>query len=116
MPKKQTLTITSTAIRHMPQFSRLLTIPLDKIAPWKIDQTTVVEASVNGVNLGRRSIKRWDNRDCWWIDLLDPLCQKAKIHTGDEVELTISSHRKLCLRNFNNYSLKTNRQNRVGTR
>ena len=89
MPKKQTLTITSTAIRHMPQFSRLLTIPLDKIAPWKIDGTTVVEASVNGIDLGRRSLKRWDDRDCWWIDLPDPLCQKAKIDTGDEVELTI---------------------------
>ncbi|HEY6804385.1 MAG TPA: YdeI/OmpD-associated family protein [Pyrinomonadaceae bacterium] len=90
MPKKKTLTVSSTVTRHMPQFSRLVTIPLDVIAPWKIDQTTVIEGTVNGVDLGRRSLKRWDDRNCWWIDLPDPLCKKAKIDDGDEVELTIS--------------------------
>lgn len=89
MPKKKTLTVTSKVIRHMPQFSRLATIPLDKVAPWKLDQTIVVEGTVNGVEFGRRSMKRWDDHNCWWIDLPDPLCKKAKIDTGDEVELKI---------------------------
>ena len=88
--KKKTLTINSTVTRHMPQFARLVTIPLDVVAPWKIDQTTVVEGTINGVELGRRSLKRWDDRNCWWIDLPDPLCKKAKIDDGDRVELTIS--------------------------
>jgi hypothetical protein len=89
MPKNKTLTITTTVTRHMPQFSRLATIPLDKVAPWKLDQTTVVEGTINGVEFGRRSLKRWDDRNCWWIDLPDALCKKAKIDTGDEVELNI---------------------------
>ena len=72
----------------MPQFSRLATIPLDKIK-WKLSGTTTVEGTINGVDLGRRSLKRWDERNCWWIDLPEPLCKKAKIETGDEVTLTI---------------------------
>ena len=89
MPKKKTLTVASKVIRHMPQFSRLATIPLEQVASWNLDQTTVVEGTVNGVDFGRRSMKRWDDRNCWWIDLPDSLCKKAKIDTGDNVELQI---------------------------
>ena len=89
MYKKKTLKVTSTVIRHHPQFSRLVTIPLDKVAPWKLENTTVVEGTINGVELGRRSLKRWDERQCWWIDLPDPLCKKVKIDVGDEVELNL---------------------------
>ena len=72
----------------MPQFSRPATIPLDKIK-WKLSGTTTVEGAINGVDLGRRSLKRWDGRNCWWIDLPEQLCKKAKLETGDEVTLTI---------------------------
>jgi len=90
MSKKKALKITSTVIRHMPQFARLVTIPLDVVAPWKLNQTTVVEGTINGIDLGRRSMKRWDERQCWWIDLPDPLCKKVKIDVGDEVELNLT--------------------------
>ena len=76
-------------IRHHPQFSRLVTIPLDKVASWKLTGTTTVEGTINDIELGRRSLKRWDERKCWWIDLPDPLCKKAKLETGDSVKLTI---------------------------
>lgn len=82
-------TVSSQVTRHHPQFSRLVTIPLDKIAPWKLTATTTVEGTINGTDLGRRSLKRWDDRNCWWIDLPDPLCKKAKIEVGDSVKLTI---------------------------
>ena len=90
MPKPTPIDVTSTVIRHNPQFSRLVTIPLDKVAPWKLDQTTVVDGTINGIDLGRRSMKRWDERQCWWIDLPDPLCKKVKIDVGDKVELNLT--------------------------
>jgi hypothetical protein len=62
MPKQ--IKVTSKVIRHHPQFSRLVTIPLDVVAPWKIEHTTVIEGTINGVDLGRRSLKRWDDRHC----------------------------------------------------
>ena len=83
------IVVTSTVIRHHPQFSRLVTIPLEKIAPWKLTGTTTVEGTINDAELGRRSLKRWDERECWWIDLPEPLCKKAKLETGDTVKLTI---------------------------
>lgn len=83
------IAVTTTVTRHNPQFSRLVTIPLAKVAPWKLTGTTVVEGTINDTPLGRRSLKRWDERECWWIDLPDPLCKKAKIEEGDEVRLVI---------------------------
>ena len=83
------ITVTTTVTRHMPQFSRLVTVPLGTVAPWKLTGTTVVEGTINDTPLGRRSLKRWDERECWWIDLPDPLCKKAKIDMGDEVKLVI---------------------------
>ena len=85
----KTIQVVSTVIRHNPQFARLVTIPIAKIAVWKLDQTTVIEGTLNGFELGRRSLKRWDDRNCWWIDLPDALCKKAGVDTGDEVKLAI---------------------------
>ena len=89
MPKPKQITITSTVTRHHPQFARLVTIPLDTVAPWKLSDTTVIEGTINDTELGRRSLKRWDDRKCWWIDLPEPLCKRAKLETGDEVTLKI---------------------------
>jgi hypothetical protein len=86
---KKQISVVTKVIRHNPQFSRLVTIPLDRIKPWKLTGTTTVEGTINDTDLGRRSLKRWDERNCWWIDLPEPLCKKAKIETGDEVKLTI---------------------------
>ena len=83
------IVVTSKVIRHHPQFSRLVTIPLETIAPWKLEGTTTIEGKINETELGRRSLKRWDERKCWWIDLPEPLCNKAKVDTGDTVKLTI---------------------------
>jgi hypothetical protein len=89
MSKPKQIAVTTTVTRHNPQLSRLVTISLAEIAPWKLTNTTVVEGKINDTELGRRSLKRWDDRQCWWIDLPEPLCKKAKVDTGDKVTLTI---------------------------
>jgi hypothetical protein len=89
MAKPKHIEVTSTVIRHTPQLSRLVTIPVETILPWKIEQATVIEGTINGVDLGRRSLKRWEDRQCWWIDLPEPLCKKAKLEIGDQVQLVI---------------------------
>lgn len=86
---KKQISVVTTVIRHNPQFSRLVTIPLAQIDPWNLTGTTTVEGTINDTDLGRRSLKRWDERKCWWIDLPEPLCKKAKIDTGDEVKLIL---------------------------
>jgi hypothetical protein len=75
--------------RHHPELSRLVTIPLATVAKWGLTTTTTIEGSINGAPFGRRSIKRWDERQCWWIDLPDPLCRKAGVEVGDKVQLEL---------------------------
>jgi hypothetical protein len=84
-----TLNAAATVERKFPQLPRFICIPFRKVAPWGIDSTTTVEGTINGVETGRRSLKRWDDRNCWFIELPEPLCRKAKIETGDRVKLSL---------------------------
>lgn len=72
-----------------PGLPRFVCIAIDKVDPWNLDATTTVEGTLNGVDIGRRSLQRWDDRACWWIDLPEPLCRKAKVETGDTVHLNL---------------------------
>jgi hypothetical protein len=87
MPKP--INVTALVERKYEQFPRFVCIPLAKVAPWKLDATTTVEGTINGVDIGRRSLKRWDDRKCWWIDLPEPVCRKAGVGTGDKVQLSL---------------------------
>jgi hypothetical protein len=60
-----------------------------KVDPWKLQGTTTVEVTLNGVNIGRRSLKRWDDRDCWFMDLADAVCRKANVDTCVRVQLSL---------------------------
>lgn len=80
----------NTVVEHKHQgLPRFVCMTFDSIAPWKLDRTTTVEGTLNGVDLGRRSLKRWDDRVCWWMDLPDSLCRKAGVETGDQVKLSL---------------------------
>ncbi|MFQ5526922.1 MAG: hypothetical protein ACE5GX_11770 [Thermoanaerobaculia bacterium] len=49
----------ATVERHHPQMARCVVIPASVVARWKLEGTTVVEGTLNGIPLGRRSLKRW---------------------------------------------------------
>ena len=79
----------SAVSRHHPQMPRLVTAPWDAVARWKLAGTTTVQAALNGADIGRRSLKRWDEKRCWWIDLPEPVCRKLKLDVGDEVDVEL---------------------------
>lgn len=84
-----TLRVKTVVERHHPGLPRLVTIPLTTVAKWGLEHTTTIEGTLNGTAIGRRSIKRWDDRKCWWIDLPDPLCRKARVEVGDRVNVEL---------------------------
>jgi hypothetical protein len=84
-----TLNVTSTIEHKHEGLPRFVCIPMSKVDPWKLQGTTTVEVTMNGVNIGRRSLKRWDDRGCWWMDLADAVCRKAKVETGDRAKLSL---------------------------
>lgn len=80
---------TSVVERKYPQLPRFVCIPRAKLAQWKLTSTVTIEGSINGYELGRRSLKLWADRDSWWIDLPETLCRKANIETGGRVHLRL---------------------------
>ncbi len=80
--------LTAVIARKDPRLPRFVVVPSPVIAPWKLSQTTVVEGTLNGHDLGRRSLKKWDDRR-WFIELPQPLCERAKVDTGSRIALAI---------------------------
>jgi hypothetical protein len=89
MDTPKEISVLTKVMRHQSQFSRLLTIPSEVLAPWKLTDSTIVEGEINNVEFGRRTLKRGDDRLYWWIDLPQPLCKQANVDTGDWVTLKI---------------------------
>lgn len=87
--KMKTLNVTSTIEHKHAGLPRFVCVPMAKVAPLKLLGTTTVELIMNGVAIGRRSFKRWDDRNCWWMDLPDAVCRKAGVDTGDQVKLNL---------------------------
>jgi Domain of unknown function (DUF1905) len=83
------LKVTSTIEHKHAGLPRFVCVPMSKVDPWKLEGTITVEVTINGVDVGRRSLKRWDDRVCWWMDLADAVCRKANVETGDRVQLSL---------------------------
>lgn len=70
---------------EMPAF---VIVPAAKVATWKLMATTTVEGTLDGVSLGRRSLKRWDD-ERWFIELRRDSLDALGKAPGDRVTLVI---------------------------
>lgn len=75
--------------RHHPSLPRFVVVPGSLGARLKLEGTTTVEGTVGGIPVGRRSLKRWDEKR-WFLELRDDWCRKAGIATGDRVKLVLA--------------------------
>lgn len=82
------LSLTAIIERKYAQMPRFVIVPGAVLTSWEIDKTTVVDCKVDGVDIGRRTLKRWDD-ERWFIDLPASQCQRAGVDTGDSVTLTL---------------------------
>lgn len=78
----------ATVERHDAKMPRYVVVPASVVASWKLEETTVVEGTLNGIPLGRRTLKRWGD-DRWFVDLPERWCRRAGILTGDQSELVL---------------------------
>jgi hypothetical protein len=67
---------------------RFIVIPKGDVANWRLKETTTVDGTLNGVSVGRRSLKRLDDSN-WFIDLPEVLCRRAQVDTGDTVDVSL---------------------------
>jgi hypothetical protein len=64
MAKATRLRVT-TVIEHKHEgLPRFACIPVDQVTPLGLAETTIIEGEINGVDIGRRRLKRWDDRGC----------------------------------------------------
>jgi hypothetical protein len=80
--------LTAVIARKDPRLPRFVVVPRSAIEAWRLTQTTVVEGTLNGHELGRRSLKKWDEQR-WFIELPQPLCERAKVDTGSRIQLVL---------------------------
>lgn len=71
---------------RMPAF---LVVPAVAVAPWKLRGTTTVDARLDGVALGRRSLIRWD-ADRWFVELRQGQLQAVGKGPGERAVLEIA--------------------------
>ena len=74
--------------RKAPKLPRFIVVPNTLMDDWGIEKNVTIVGELNGVNLGRRSLKRWD-ADRWFIQVPEPVCKKANVDTGDMVTVTM---------------------------
>lgn len=70
---------------EMPAF---VVVPATRLARWKLAATATVEGTLDGVSLGRRSLKRWDD-ERWFIELRSQLLDAVGKSPGDRATLVI---------------------------
>lgn len=75
--------------RKQPDLPGYVLVPAAAIARWKLDGTTSVEGTIDGLPLGRRSLKRWDD-ERWFLELRREHLSELKKAPGDAARLAIA--------------------------
>lgn len=86
----ETLDVKAMVRRKDASLPRYIKAPASFVAAWGRSATTPVEVTLDGIDVGRRNLKPWGHgRDCWFLELPDRLCHRARVDTGVEVAVTL---------------------------
>lgn len=75
--------------RKSPSLPRFIVVASELLEAWDLSGTSIVEVTVRGTALGRRTLKRWRERDGWFFDLTGSQCDRADLDTGDVVAVEV---------------------------
>lgn len=83
------LTVEVRIERKQAGLPAFVVVPAAKLLRWKLRATTTVDGTLDGVPLGRRSLKRWDD-ERWFIELRRELLHVLGKAPGDRATLVIA--------------------------
>ena len=90
MKQEKTIEIRAAVERKASSLPRYVEVDSAALGSWSLTSTTAVEVTLDGVDIGRRNLKKWGRgRDCWFIDLPEVACRKAGVDTGDSVVVVL---------------------------
>jgi len=89
--KSTRVTFVAELERKHPKLPVYVVVPNAKAQALRLCATEIVEGTVNGNVIGRRSIKKWDadERSPWFVEFTSPFCKKAGIEVGDKLNVTL---------------------------
>jgi hypothetical protein len=74
--------------RKQAEMAGFVAMQARQLASWRLTATTTVEGTLDGVAIGRRSLRRRD-RQSWFIELPGPLFEAIGRESGDRATLVI---------------------------
>lgn len=74
--------------REAPEAPPIVVLSAARVARWKLRATTTVEGTLDGVALGRRSLKRLDERR-WFVELRRDFLARIGKSAGDRARLVL---------------------------
>ena len=85
------VTFVAVLERKHPKLPVYFVVPSAKARALQLSATEIVEGTVNGTLIGRRSIKKWDaeERSPWFVEVTSPFCKKACIEVGYNLNVTL---------------------------
>ena len=88
--KPPVVALSARVERKDPSLPRFLVVPPEALSAWTLEGTTVVEARLDDIEIGRRTLKPWGHgRDVWFIELTRGQCRAAGVDTGDTVRVEL---------------------------
>ena len=89
--KSTRVTFVAELERKHPKLPVYVVVPNAKAQTLRLCTTEIVEGTMNGNVIGRRSIKKWDadERSPWFVEFTSPFCKKAGIEVGDKLNVTL---------------------------
>jgi len=75
--------------RKRGEMAGFVVVPARRVAAWGLTETTTVEGTLEGVGIGRRSLRRRDG-DGWVIELPGPLWDAVGVEAGGRARLVIN--------------------------
>lgn len=81
--------IESTVERKDPSLPRFVVVPDDAVADWRLEGTTMVDVTIDGTDVGRRSLKRWRERGGWFFDLTQDQAEGADVDVGERITVEL---------------------------
>lgn len=89
MADKTLVTVDVLIERTRTEMAAFVVVPAACVLAWKLTRTTTVEGTLDGVEIGRRSLVRWDDHR-WFVELRRGLLEELGKSAGDRATLAIA--------------------------
>ena len=87
-PRSREIQLTTRVQQKAPNLPCYFVVPAGRADSLGIQGTTVVEVEIDGAEVGRRTLKRWDDHR-WFTDLSARVLRRVGVAVGDRIRVVL---------------------------